>query len=422
MPAFVFFGSEEFIQTKPKSSEDNPLSELDDGRRTTLRSKSHRMHLFIQCVPLPLPLPHPVVTTTSPSSCRLLPALGFIVTSQNIHPPARRVATRGLVMNTPSESLLADFASEWDRAHDPVAAAPLAAPPPAAPLSPPSPPRLKAAWVETADAAAAAAEAEVARQQAAQRVAARVGPRRPLTPEAERRVEALDREWDEKRLVADALAEARSAEAHSREFALMEEQLRAVKRLADAARECHLRRRLQVAQTCEEEAQAKLRVHLTPRQSDGRISNSLGIDGWANTSLAELLRMAHENTLFEESFDPSREEDFVSWSKARPEVQARVRRIRARNSQRDEWVRHDPESARARRYVMLKEAAREVYWARGRALGAVGCCRAKHMEMQWSTHDLVEALADQAVRTHALEEALARQTAKIQLVKTLGRG
>ena len=373
------------------------------------------MHLFIQCVPLPLPLPHPVVTTTSPSSCRLLPALGFIVTSQNIHPPARRVATLGLVMNTPSESLLADFASEWDRAHDPVAAAPLAAPPPAAPLSPPSPPRLK-------DAAAVAAEAEVARQQAAQRVAARVGPRRPLTPEAERRVSALGREWAEKRLVADALAEARSAEAHSREFALMEEQLRAVERLADAARECHLRRRLQVAQTCEEEAQAKLRVHLTPRQSDGRISNSLGIDGWANTSLAELLRMAHENTLFEESFDPSREEDFVSWSKARPEVQARVRRIRARNSQRDEWVRHDPESARARRYVMLKEAAREVYWARGRALGAVGCCRAKHMEMQRSTHDLVEALADQAVRTQALEEALARQTAKIQLVKTLGRG
>ena len=347
------------------------------------------MHLFIQCVPLPLPLPHPVVTTTSPSSCRLLPALGFIVTSQNIHPPARRVATRGLVMNTPSESLLADFASEWNRAHDPVAAAPLAAPPPAAPLSPPSPPRR---------------------------------PRRPLTPEAERRVEALGRKWAEKRSLALAEAEARSAEAHSREFALMEEQLRAVERLADAARECHLRRRLQVAQTCEEEAQAKLRVHLTPRQSDGRISNSLGIDGWANTSLAELLRMAHENTLFEESFDPSREEDFVSWSKARPEVQARVRRIRARNSQRDEWVRHDPESARARRYVMLKEAAREVYWARGRALGAVGCCRAKHMETQWSTHDLVEALADQAVRTQALEEALARQTAKTQLVKTLGRG
>ena len=194
--------------------------------------------------------------------------------------------------------------------------------------------------------------------------------------------------------------------------------------LADAIAIKHERerRRLQEAHTCEEEAQAKLRVHLTPRQSHGRISNSLGIDGWANTSLAELLRMAHENTLFEESFDPSREEDFVSWSKARPEVQARVRQIRARNSQRDEWVRHDPESARARRYVMLKEAAREVYWARGRALGAVGCCRAKHMEMQWSTHDLVEALADQAVRTQALEEALARQTAKIQLVKTLGRG
>ena len=38
------------------------------------------------------------------------------------------------------------------------------------------------------------------------------------------------------------------------------------------------------------------------------------------------------------------------------------------------------------------------------------------------THDLVEALAEQAVATHALDEALARQTAKIQLVKTLGRG
>ena len=195
------------------------------------------------------------------------------------------------------------------------------------------------------------------------------------------------------------------------------------KMLADAIAIMDERERMrQEAQTCDEEAQAKLRVHLTPRQSDGRISNSLGMDGWANISLAVLLHMSDENHLFEESFDPELEDDFESWSNARPEVQAQIRRIRARNSQRDEWVRHDPKSARARRYVMLKEAAREVYWARGRALGAVGCCRAKHMEMQWSTHDLVEALADQAVRTHALEEALARQTAKIQLVKTLGRG
>ena len=52
----------------------------------------------------------------------------------NTQPPACRVATHGLVMNTPSESLLADFASEWNRAQEPVAAAPLAAPPPAAPL------------------------------------------------------------------------------------------------------------------------------------------------------------------------------------------------------------------------------------------------------------------------------------------------
>ena len=35
---------------------------------------------------------------------------------------------------------------------------------------------------------------------------------------------------------------------------------------------------------------------------------------------------------------------------------------------------------------------------------------------------LVEALAEQAVATHALDEALARQTAKIQLIKTFGRG
>ena len=45
---------------------------------------------------------------------------------------------------------------------------------------------------------------------------------------------------------------------------------------------------------------------------------------------------------------------------------------------------------------------------------------ATHMHKS-DTHDLVEALAEQAVATHALDEALARQTAKIQLVKTLGR-
>ena len=70
---------------------------------------------------------------------------------------------------------------------------------------------------------------------------------------------------------------------------------------------------------------------------------------------------------------------------------------------------------------MLKEAAREVYEARGTALLAVASCRHTHMYNFDSTHALVEALAEQAVATHALEEALARQTAKIQLVKTLGR-
>ena len=41
---------------------------------------------------------------------------------------------------------------------------------------------------------------------------------------------------------------------------------------------------------------------------------------------------------------------------------------------------------------------------------------------QYSTHDLVEALAVQAAATHAFDEALARLNAKIQLVKTLRRG
>eukprot|EP00964_Phaeocystis_antarctica_P145426 scaffold111495_cov72-Phaeocystis_antarctica.AAC.5 len=82
--------------------------------------------------------------------------------------------------------------------------------------------------------------------------------------------QACSRNWAEERL---------SAEASSRNWA--EERLRAEESLADAIAIKHERerRRLQEAQTCEEEAQAKLRVHLTPRQSDGRISNSLGIDG-----------------------------------------------------------------------------------------------------------------------------------------------
>ena len=73
---------------------------------------------------------------------------------------------------------------------------------------------------------------------------------------------------------------------------------RAKERLAGAIAIKHEReRRPEEAQTCEEEAQAKLRVHLTPRQSDGRISNSLGMDGWANISLAVLLQMSDDKTI-----------------------------------------------------------------------------------------------------------------------------
>ena len=143
---------------------------------------------------------------------------------------------------------------------------------------------------------------------------------------------------------------------------------------------------------------------------DGRISNSLGMDGWANISFGRTTTdVRRENNLFEESFDPELEEGFESWSKARPEVQAHSRRIRARNSQRDEWVRHDPKSARARRYVMLKEAAREVYNARGSALLAVASCRSTHTyksDMQYSTHALPfgrgAKVAEQAVARRTL--------------------
>ena len=54
---------------------------------------------------------------------------------------------------------------------------------------------------------------------------------------------------------------------------------------------------------------------------------------------------------------------------------------------------------------MLKEAAREVYNARGSALLAVASCRSTHMyksDMQYSTHALVEALAEQAVARRTL--------------------
>ena len=390
--------------------------------------------------------------------------LGFIVTSlQNTHPSACRVATHGLVMNTPSGSLLADFASEWNSAHGPVATSPLAAPPPAAPLP--------------------AAPSPIAASHLAQIVSrvllgvwkplAAPPPAAPLSPPspppgppvaAPLAAEDLAYNWPSanwpcrqrflKSLERSPVGSARPRniteykfpdrwvylpddggfvvvpgglfigpreEQGARIARVKEDMARDKEMLADAIAIMDERERMrQEAQTCDEEAQAKLRVHLTPRQSDGRISNRLGMEGWANISLAVLLHMSDENHLFEESFDPELEDDFESWSNARPEVQAQIRRIRARNSQRDEWVRHDPKSARARRYVMLKEAAREVYKARGSALFAVASCRHTHMHKS-DTHDLVEALAEQAVATHALDEALARQTAKIQLVKTLGR-
>ena len=393
--------------------------------------------------------------------------LGFIVTSlQNTHPSACRVATHGLVMNTPSGSLLADFASEWNSAHGPVATSPLAAPPPAAPLpaapspiaasplaqivsrvllgvwkplaapppaaplSPPSPPpgppvAAPLAAEDIHDIAAAAFPCRQRYLKSLER--SPVGSARPQNITEHKFPDRWVYLPDDGGFVVvpGGLFIGPREEQGARIARVKESMARDKEMLADAIAIMDERERMrQEAQTCDEEAQAKLRVHLTPRQSDGRISNSLGMDGWANISLAVLLHMSDENHLFEESFDPELEDDFESWSNARPEVQAQIRRIRARNSQRDEWVRHDPKSARARRYVMLKEAAREVYKARGSALFAVASCRHTHMHKSDTTrtHDLVEALAEQAVATHALDEALARQTAKIQLVKTLGRG
>ena len=103
------------------------------------------------------------------------------------------------------------------------------------------------------------------------------------------------------------------------------------------------------------------------------------------------------------------------------EVQAHIRRIRARNRQRDGRVRQDPESAKAKRYVMLKEAAHQVYEARGAAFRALFSCRSKHRRKAF-TAVLDDALATQAATTHALDEALAQQAAKTQLIKALGRG
>ena len=349
-------------------------------------------------------------------------------------------------MNTPSGSLLEDFASEWNSAHGLIATSPLAAPPPAAPLSPPSPPPgPPVAAPLAAEDLTANERLEVERI----KVLSGINDLELLLSREELKSLAQELTADEHELTADeheltldeheliesldSLVGPDSQPEFSRELVYMPEYCGFVavhggpfigpkEEPYAILDEFERRERMrQETQTCEEEAQAKLRVHLTPRQSDGRISNSLGMDGWANISLAALEQMYDENRLFAESFDPKLEDDFVAWSNARIGVQAQIRRIRARNCQRDEWVRHDPKSARARRYVMLKEAARQVYRARGSALSAVMKCRRTHMHKS-DTYDLVEALAEQAVATHALDEALARQTAKIQLIKTFGRG
>ena len=227
--------------------------------------------------------------------------LGFIVTSlQNTHPPASRVATSALVMNTPSESLLADFVSGWNCAH----AAPLPAAPPPVAASP---------------------LAQIVSQFLLFLL-----------------VEFLLGVW--KPLAAPPPAAYVSAHAEPKE------ELEEIYAHASAEERRQMR---------DEKAQAKLRVHLTPRQSHGRVSNSLGMDGWANASLDELRQMDDENALFHKAFyqkdsewtwktrPEAREDirqlralwlnyDFKQWSKARPEVRAHIRRIRARNSQRDE--------------------------------------------------------------------------------------
>ena len=160
---------------------------------------------------------------------------------------------------------------------------------------------------------------------------------------------------------------------------------------------------------------------LTPWREDERISNSLDRDALqaaCKANLTTALQMAAENDHFG---NPELSEELLTWSYVRPEVQAHIRRIRARNRQRDGRVRQDPESAKAKRYVMLKEAAHQVYEARGAAFRALFSCRSKH-QRKASTAVLDDALATQAATTHALDEALAQQAAKTQLVKALGRG
>ena len=160
---------------------------------------------------------------------------------------------------------------------------------------------------------------------------------------------------------------------------------------------------------------------LTPWREDERISNSLDRDALqaaCKANFTTALQMVAENDHFG---NPELSEELLTWSYVRPEVQAHIRRIRARNRQRDGRVRQDPESAKAKRYVMLKEAAHQVYEARGAAFRALFSCRSKHRRKAF-TAVLDDALATQAATTHALDEALAQQAAKTQLIKALGRG
>ena len=125
--------------------------------------------------------------------------------------------------------------------------------------------------------------------------------------------------------------------------------------------------------------QASLSDFLTDWRPDERISNSLDRDALRAACKANFTNTAvHMLAENDRSGNPELSEELLSWSNVRPGVQAHIRRIRARNRQRDERMRQDPESARSKRYVMLKEAAHQVYEARGTAFRALCSCRSKH--------------------------------------------
>ena len=126
--------------------------------------------------------------------------------------------------------------------------------------------------------------------------------------------------------------------------------------------------------------QASLSDFLTDWRPDERISNSLDRDALRVACKANFTNTAvHMLPENDRSGNPELSEELLSWSNVRPGVQAHIRRIRARNRQRDERMRQDPESARSKRYVMLKEAAHQVYEARGTAFRALCSCRSKHV-------------------------------------------